>query len=120
MRRAIALAANGWGRVAPNPMVGCVIVRDGEVVGAGWHTEYGRPHTTKTPPPPPPPRAGRPPPPPPLPSDGSDQSFARRSSCALAATMIVLADMRTAPTAGDRRMPHGASTPAASGIATML
>ncbi len=44
MRRAIALAANGWGRVAPNPMVGCVIVRDGEVVGGGWHTEYGRPH----------------------------------------------------------------------------
>jgi diaminohydroxyphosphoribosylaminopyrimidine deaminase / 5-amino-6-(5-phosphoribosylamino)uracil reductase len=44
MRRAIALAWNGWGRVAPNPMVGCVIVRDGEVVGEGWHTEYGRPH----------------------------------------------------------------------------
>ncbi|CAA9360205.1 MAG: Diaminohydroxyphosphoribosylaminopyrimidine deaminase / 5-amino-6-(5-phosphoribosylamino)uracil reductase [uncultured Gemmatimonadetes bacterium] len=44
MRRAIALAANGWGRVAPNPMVGCVIVRDGAVVGEGWHTEYGRPH----------------------------------------------------------------------------
>jgi diaminohydroxyphosphoribosylaminopyrimidine deaminase/5-amino-6-(5-phosphoribosylamino)uracil reductase len=44
MRRAIALAANGWGRVAPNPMVGCVIVRDGQVVGEGWHTEYGRPH----------------------------------------------------------------------------
>jgi diaminohydroxyphosphoribosylaminopyrimidine deaminase/5-amino-6-(5-phosphoribosylamino)uracil reductase len=44
MRRAIALAANGWGRVAPNPMVGCVIVRDGEVVGEGWHREYGQPH----------------------------------------------------------------------------
>lgn len=44
MRRAIALAANGWGRVAPNPMVGCVIVRDGEVVGEGWHTDYGHPH----------------------------------------------------------------------------
>jgi diaminohydroxyphosphoribosylaminopyrimidine deaminase/5-amino-6-(5-phosphoribosylamino)uracil reductase len=44
MRRAIALAANGWGRVAPNPMVGCVIVCGGEVVGEGWHTEYGRPH----------------------------------------------------------------------------
>jgi diaminohydroxyphosphoribosylaminopyrimidine deaminase/5-amino-6-(5-phosphoribosylamino)uracil reductase len=44
MRRAIALAANGWGRVAPNPMVGCVLVRDGEVVGEGWHTEYGKPH----------------------------------------------------------------------------
>ena len=44
IRRAIALAGSGWGRVAPNPMVGCVIVRDGEVVGEGWHTEYGRPH----------------------------------------------------------------------------
>lgn len=45
MRRAIELAWNGWGRVAPNPMVGCVIVRDdGQVVGEGWHTEYGRPH----------------------------------------------------------------------------
>lgn len=44
VRRAIALAANGWGRVAPNPMVGCVLVRDGEVVGEGWHTEYGQPH----------------------------------------------------------------------------
>ncbi len=45
MRRAIELAWRGWGRVAPNPMVGCVIVRDnGQVVGEGWHTEYGRPH----------------------------------------------------------------------------
>ncbi|WP_420129963.1 bifunctional diaminohydroxyphosphoribosylaminopyrimidine deaminase/5-amino-6-(5-phosphoribosylamino)uracil reductase RibD [Longimicrobium sp.] len=44
IRRAIELAANGWGRVAPNPMVGCVIVRDGQVVGEGWHTEYGQPH----------------------------------------------------------------------------
>ncbi len=44
IRRAIALAASGWGRVSPNPMVGCVIVRDGQVVGEGWHTEYGRPH----------------------------------------------------------------------------
>jgi diaminohydroxyphosphoribosylaminopyrimidine deaminase/5-amino-6-(5-phosphoribosylamino)uracil reductase len=44
IRRAIALAWNGWGRVSPNPMVGCVIVRDGEVVGEGWHTEYGKPH----------------------------------------------------------------------------
>lgn len=45
MRRALALAANGWGRVAPNPLVGCVVVRDdGTVVGEGWHTEYGQPH----------------------------------------------------------------------------
>jgi len=44
MRRALALAPRGWGRTAPNPMVGCVSVRDGELVGEGWHTEYGRPH----------------------------------------------------------------------------
>jgi diaminohydroxyphosphoribosylaminopyrimidine deaminase / 5-amino-6-(5-phosphoribosylamino)uracil reductase len=45
VRRAVELAWRGWGRVAPNPMVGCVIVRDdGQVVGEGWHTEYGQPH----------------------------------------------------------------------------
>lgn len=45
MRRAIDLAGQGWGRVAPNPLVGCVLVDDGgQVVGEGWHTEYGRPH----------------------------------------------------------------------------
>jgi diaminohydroxyphosphoribosylaminopyrimidine deaminase / 5-amino-6-(5-phosphoribosylamino)uracil reductase len=44
LRRAISLAALGWGRVAPNPMVGCVVVREGEVVGEGWHTGYGLPH----------------------------------------------------------------------------
>jgi len=45
IRRAIELAWGGWGRVAPNPLVGCVVVRDdGTVVGEGWHTEYGQPH----------------------------------------------------------------------------
>ncbi|HEX2081770.1 MAG TPA: bifunctional diaminohydroxyphosphoribosylaminopyrimidine deaminase/5-amino-6-(5-phosphoribosylamino)uracil reductase RibD [Longimicrobium sp.] len=44
IRRAIELAWNGWGRVAPNPLVGCVIVRDGRVVGEGWHREYGQLH----------------------------------------------------------------------------
>jgi diaminohydroxyphosphoribosylaminopyrimidine deaminase/5-amino-6-(5-phosphoribosylamino)uracil reductase len=44
MRRALSLAPRGWGRVAPNPMVGAVVVRDGEVVGEGWHREYGQPH----------------------------------------------------------------------------
>jgi diaminohydroxyphosphoribosylaminopyrimidine deaminase/5-amino-6-(5-phosphoribosylamino)uracil reductase len=47
MRRALALAPRGWGRVAPNPMVGCVLVRDGAIVGEGWHTEYGRPHAER-------------------------------------------------------------------------
>lgn len=44
MRRALALAERGWGQTAPNPMVGAVIVRDGEVVGEGWHEIYGGPH----------------------------------------------------------------------------
>lgn len=48
MRRALALAERGWGRVAPNPLVGCVLVRDGEVVGEGWHAEYGRAHAEVT------------------------------------------------------------------------
>ncbi len=51
---------------------------------------------------------------------GPSYSLARRSSCALIATMTVLADIRTAAKAGGRRMPCGARTPAASGIATML
>jgi diaminohydroxyphosphoribosylaminopyrimidine deaminase/5-amino-6-(5-phosphoribosylamino)uracil reductase len=44
MRRALRLAARGQGLVEPNPMVGCVIVRDGRVVGEGWHKEFGGPH----------------------------------------------------------------------------
>jgi diaminohydroxyphosphoribosylaminopyrimidine deaminase/5-amino-6-(5-phosphoribosylamino)uracil reductase len=44
MRRALRLALRGAGRVAPNPLVGCVLVRDGAVVGEGWHREYGGPH----------------------------------------------------------------------------
>jgi diaminohydroxyphosphoribosylaminopyrimidine deaminase/5-amino-6-(5-phosphoribosylamino)uracil reductase len=44
MRRAFALAERGWGKTAPNPMVGAVVVRDGAVVGEGWHTRYGEAH----------------------------------------------------------------------------
>jgi diaminohydroxyphosphoribosylaminopyrimidine deaminase/5-amino-6-(5-phosphoribosylamino)uracil reductase len=44
MRRALALAAGGWGRVSPNPMVGCVLVRDGRVVAEGWHEGPGTEH----------------------------------------------------------------------------
>ncbi|HSW28339.1 MAG TPA: bifunctional diaminohydroxyphosphoribosylaminopyrimidine deaminase/5-amino-6-(5-phosphoribosylamino)uracil reductase RibD [Longimicrobiales bacterium] len=44
LERARVLARGGWGRVHPNPMVGCVLVRDGEVVGEGHHAEYGGPH----------------------------------------------------------------------------
>lgn len=44
MRRALELAERGRGRVEPNPRVGAVVVRDGAVVGEGWHREYGGPH----------------------------------------------------------------------------
>lgn len=44
MRRAMVLAERGWGRVSPNPMVGAVIVRDGVVVGEGWHAGPGTEH----------------------------------------------------------------------------
>jgi diaminohydroxyphosphoribosylaminopyrimidine deaminase/5-amino-6-(5-phosphoribosylamino)uracil reductase len=44
LERARLLARSGWGRVHPNPMVGCVLVRDGEVVGEGHHAEFGGPH----------------------------------------------------------------------------
>ena len=44
MRRALALAERGWGQTAPNPMVGAVVVRDGIVVGEGWHAHFGGPH----------------------------------------------------------------------------
>jgi diaminohydroxyphosphoribosylaminopyrimidine deaminase/5-amino-6-(5-phosphoribosylamino)uracil reductase len=44
MAAALALAARGLGRVAPNPAVGCVLVKDGHVVGRGWTQPGGRPH----------------------------------------------------------------------------
>ena len=44
MARAIELAARGEGLVEPNPMVGCVIVRDGDVVGEGYHQRFGQAH----------------------------------------------------------------------------
>lgn len=44
MRRALELAERGWGRTAPNPMVGAVLVRDGEVIAEGYHAEFGGAH----------------------------------------------------------------------------
>src|SRR2546428_3092169 len=44
MRRALRLAAGGAGRPSPNPLVGAVIVRDGNVVGEGYHRAAGEPH----------------------------------------------------------------------------
>ena len=44
MQRCLDLARNGLGAVAPNPMVGAVIVHDGAIIGEGFHTGYGKPH----------------------------------------------------------------------------
>jgi diaminohydroxyphosphoribosylaminopyrimidine deaminase/5-amino-6-(5-phosphoribosylamino)uracil reductase len=44
MRRALALAEQGRGAVEPNPLVGAVVVRDGALVGEGFHQRYGGPH----------------------------------------------------------------------------
>src|ERR671936_1196658 len=44
LRRALALADGGRGRVSPNPLVGAVLVRDGEVIGEGFHAELGGAH----------------------------------------------------------------------------
>jgi diaminohydroxyphosphoribosylaminopyrimidine deaminase/5-amino-6-(5-phosphoribosylamino)uracil reductase len=44
MARALDLAWRGWGRVQPNPLVGAVILHDGELVGEGWHPEFGDRH----------------------------------------------------------------------------
>lgn len=47
MRRAIKLAKLGEGRVNPNPMVGCVIVKDNEIIGEGYHEQFGAPHAER-------------------------------------------------------------------------
>ena len=44
MRRALELAELGRGNVAPNPMVGCVIVHEAKIIGEGYHKKYGEPH----------------------------------------------------------------------------
>ena len=44
MHRALELAHRGAGRVEPNPMVGAVLVREGKIVGEGWHKQFGGPH----------------------------------------------------------------------------
>ncbi|CAL0315088.1 unnamed protein product [Lupinus luteus] len=44
MRRGVELARKGVGRTSPNPMVGCVIVKDGKIVGEGFHPKAGQPH----------------------------------------------------------------------------
>src|SRR3954453_19918595 len=44
LARAIELAGRGVGQVTPNPNVGAVVARDGEIVGEGWHEGFGGPH----------------------------------------------------------------------------
>src|SRR2546427_4750968 len=44
MERALDLARRGWGRVAPNPLVGAVVLAGDRVVAEGYHAEYGGPH----------------------------------------------------------------------------
>lgn len=44
MKRALALARKGIGKTSPNPAVGCVIVKDGKIIGEGWHKKAGEPH----------------------------------------------------------------------------
>lgn len=44
MKRALELASLGMGKVSPNPMVGCVIVHEGKIIGEGYHQAYGGPH----------------------------------------------------------------------------
>lgn len=44
MHRALSLASLGIRKTSPNPMVGCVIVKDNRIIGEGWHKEYGHSH----------------------------------------------------------------------------
>jgi diaminohydroxyphosphoribosylaminopyrimidine deaminase/5-amino-6-(5-phosphoribosylamino)uracil reductase len=44
LERAVELAGRGTGSVKPNPVVGAVVARDGEILGEGWHQEYGGAH----------------------------------------------------------------------------
>ena len=44
MLEALALAKMGWGLTNPNPMVGAVLVKDGEIIGRGFHRKAGEAH----------------------------------------------------------------------------
>lgn len=44
MKRALALAREAWGKTSPNPMVGAVVVKNGRIVGEGYHHKAGLPH----------------------------------------------------------------------------
>ena len=44
MKRCLKLAIAGLGKVSPNPMVGAIVVHNGEIIGEGYHTSFGNPH----------------------------------------------------------------------------
>ena len=44
MRRAIEVASQGIGLTRPNPPVGAVVVKNGKIIGEGWHKKAGGPH----------------------------------------------------------------------------
>lgn len=44
MQRALRLAKKGMGTTSPNPMVGCILVKNGEIVGEGFHKKAGEAH----------------------------------------------------------------------------
>ena len=47
MEKALELAAKGMGYTSPNPMVGCVVVKDGKIVAEGYHERYGEYHAER-------------------------------------------------------------------------
>ena len=47
MGRALELARRAWGKTHPNPMVGALVVEDGEIVAEGWHAKDGGPHAER-------------------------------------------------------------------------
>ena len=47
MRRALELAKKGEGHTSPNPMVGCVVVKDGKIISEGYHEKYGEFHAER-------------------------------------------------------------------------
>src|SRR6516165_8007907 len=44
MELALNLARRGYGKTSPNPMVGAVLVKQGKIIGRGWHRRSGKPH----------------------------------------------------------------------------
>lgn len=47
MRRCLQLASNGLGRTHPNPLVGCVVVRNGNIISEGYHQQHGQYHAER-------------------------------------------------------------------------